>query len=230
MSILAGDDGVFATASLLGITITPEQKVIEVLDRRENILEEEEEDQIVIEGEERIEELPIDDDNNGSELAERMEICPSIPMFDLAGLATLAQWHGQQERGGEGGEEVPEGPVENEVDTSSLPSVVTKPIVSPFSTLQDYYICKLSSCQTMIMFENCGARSKILNHYTSHFQVRLSHEKFSCFDIFCIFQLVLFRGSSKISLATSSLMRCNAHCAANSWATTSNPRWGSHDS
>ena len=114
MSILAGEDGVFATASLLGITITPEQKVIEVLDRRENILEEEEEDQIVIEGEERIEELPIDDDNNSSELAERMEICPSIPMFDLAGLATLAQWHGQQERG-EGGEEVPEGPVENEV-------------------------------------------------------------------------------------------------------------------
>ena len=185
MSILAGDDGVFATASLLGITITPEQKVIEVLDRRENILEEEEEDQIVIEGEERIEELPIDDDNNG--LAERMEICPSIPMFDLAGLATLAQWHGQQERGGEGGEEVPEGPVENEVDTSSLTSVVTKTIVSPFSTLQDYYICKLSSCQTMIMFENCGARSKILNHYTSHFQVRLSHKKFSCFASFNLY-------------------------------------------
>ena len=114
MSILAGEDGVFATASLLGITITPEQKVIEVLDRRENILEEDEEDQIVIEGEERIEELPISDDNNVSELAERMEICPSIPMFDLAGLATLAQWHGQQERV-EGGEEVPEGPVENEV-------------------------------------------------------------------------------------------------------------------
>ena len=42
-----------------------------------------------------------------------MEICPSIPMFDLAGLATLAQWHGEQERGD--GEEVPEGPVENEV-------------------------------------------------------------------------------------------------------------------
>ena len=115
MSILAGEDGVFATASLLGITITPEQKVIEVLDRRENILDEEEEDQIVIEGEERIEELPgISEDNNISELAERMEICPSIPMFDLAGLATLAQWHGQQERV-EGGEEVPEGPVENEV-------------------------------------------------------------------------------------------------------------------
>ena len=114
MSILAGEDRVFATASLLGITITPEQKVIEVLDRRENILEEDEEDQIVIEGEERIEELPISDDNNVSELAERMEICPSIPMFDLAGLATLAQWHGQQERV-EGGEEVPEGPVENEV-------------------------------------------------------------------------------------------------------------------
>ena len=37
--------------------------------------------------------------------------------------------------------------------------------------MQDYYICKLTSCQTMIMFENCGARSKILNHYTSHFQV-----------------------------------------------------------
>ena len=127
MSILAGDDGVFATASLLGITITPEQKVIEVLDRRENILEEEEEDQIVIEGEERIEELPIDDDNNGSELAERMEICPSIPMFDLAGLATLAQWHGQQERGGEGGEEVPEGPVENEVEHARCPVLSPKP-------------------------------------------------------------------------------------------------------
>ena len=114
MSILAGEDGVFATASLLGITITPEQKVIEVLDRRENILEEEEEeqDQIVIEGEERIEELPINEEHN-NELAERMEICPSIPMFDLAGLATLAQWHGEQERGD--GEEVPEGPVENEV-------------------------------------------------------------------------------------------------------------------
>ena len=41
------------------------------------------------------------------------------------------------------------------------------------SFLQDYYICKLTSCQTMIMFENCGARSKILNHYTSHFQVLL---------------------------------------------------------
>ena len=68
---------------------------------------------IVIEGEERIEELPNSDDMTGSELAERMEICPSIPMFDLAGLATLAQWHGQQERGE--GEEVPEGPVENEV-------------------------------------------------------------------------------------------------------------------
>ena len=61
----------------------------------------------------RIEELPNSDDMTGSELAERMEICPSIPMFDLAGLATLAQWHGQQERGE--GEEVPEGPVENEV-------------------------------------------------------------------------------------------------------------------
>ena len=166
MSILAGEDGVFATASLLGITITPEQKVIEVLDRRENILEEDEEDQIVIEGEERIEELPISEDNNVSELAERMEICPSIPMFDLAGLATLAQWHGQQERV-EGGEEVPEGPVENEV------CLMSPKMISLLLNLQDYYICKLTSCQTMIMFENCGARSKILNHYTSHFQVLL---------------------------------------------------------
>ena len=168
MSILAGDDGVFATASLLGITITPEQKVIEVLDRRENILEEEEEDQIVIEGEERIEELPNSDDMTGSELAERMEICPSIPMFDLAGLATLAQWHGQQERGE--GEEVPEGPVENEVRRYKTEKVTMAAFTFP---LQDYYICKLTSCQTMIMFENCGARSKILNHYTSHFQVCL---------------------------------------------------------
>ena len=38
---------------------------------------------------------------------------------------------------------------------------------------QDFYICKLPSCQTMIQFENCGARSKILNHYTSHFQREL---------------------------------------------------------
>ena len=50
-------------------------------------------------------ELPIIEDENNvpEELAERMEICPSIPMFDLAGLATLAQWHGQQERGQKAG-------------------------------------------------------------------------------------------------------------------------------
>ena len=136
MSILAGEDGVFATASLLGITITPEQKVIEVLDRRENILDEEEEDQIVIEGEERIEELAgISEENNISELAERMEICPSIPMFDLAGLATLAQWHGQQERV-EGGEEVPEGPVENEVRPMSLKTDFTLVIFAGLLHLQ----------------------------------------------------------------------------------------------
>ena len=68
-------------------------------------------------------------------------------------------------QGGEG-DRGAEGPVENEVQ----PDLAQK-LVSPFSNFQDYYICKLSSCQTMIMFENCGARSKILNHYTSHFQV-----------------------------------------------------------
>ena len=53
-----------------------------------------------------------------------------------------------------------------------------QPIPAPVSVHQpqeneDYYICKLPSCQTMIQFENCGARSKILNHYTSHFQREL---------------------------------------------------------
>ena len=50
--------------------------------------------------------------------------------------------------------------------------------------MQDYYICKLTSCQTMIMFENCGARSKILNHYTSHFQVLLLFNIFGILSTF----------------------------------------------
>ena len=46
---------------------------------------------------------------------------------------------------------------------------------SSIKTFQDYYICKIPNCRTMIQFENCGARSKILNHYTSHFQKELEH-------------------------------------------------------
>lgn len=38
---------------------------------------------------------------------------------------------------------------------------------------EDYYVCKLPDCGAVIQFENCGARSKILNHYTSHFQREL---------------------------------------------------------
>jgi len=138
MAALTGPEGVFATAALLGITILPEQKVIEVIDKKENIVEEQEEE----EEEEEQEEVVV-----MGEEAERMEITPSIPMFDLAGLATLAQWHGEEGAG----QSVP---VEGE----------------------DFYICQLASCQTMIMFENCGARSKILNHYTSHFQRELEAE------------------------------------------------------
>ena len=153
--------------------------MIEVLDSKENIVEgeevgEEEErlagDLVIDTGEEegdREREGPGVQDSN----AERMEICPSIPMFDLAGLATLAQWHGQQEQ--EQGQEVQE---YNRLGRSR--SEVSEGAVEEASAPQeneDYYICKLPSCQTMIMFENCGARSKILNHYTSHFQVLTLH-------------------------------------------------------
>ena len=35
---------------------------------------------------------------------------------------------------------------------------------------EDYYVCKLPNCGAVIQFETYGARSKILNLYTSHFQ------------------------------------------------------------
>jgi len=160
VDVLCGPNGVFATAKLMGIDIKTDQKVIEVIDRRENIVDsahlrnasfrsddiepslriadvtEDGEDTIIVEGEEE---------------PETMEICPQIPMFDLGSL--IYQQDNQDPNDFLGEEEpIPAPiPVENE----------------------DYYICKLASCQTVIQFENCGARSKILNHYTSHFQREL---------------------------------------------------------
>ena len=34
---------------------------------------------------------------------------------------------------------------------------------------EDYYVCKLPNCGAVIQFETYGARSKILNLYTSQF-------------------------------------------------------------
>ena len=87
MELLCGNGGVFATAKLLGINIKSDQKVIEVVDRVDNsnvavvntygsvhdesldiAEDEEEEDNIVVEGEDE---------------PETMEITPHIPMFDL---------------------------------------------------------------------------------------------------------------------------------------------------
>ena len=41
---------------------------------------------------------------------------------------------------------------------------------------EDYYICKLPDCRAVIQFKNCGARSKILNLYMSHFQRELMQD------------------------------------------------------
>ena len=68
-------------------------------------------------------------------------LSPLISMFDLR--------HFPYQSAGSGEEEEKEvGQVENE----------------------DYYVFNLPDCGAVIKFENCGARSKILNHYTHHFQ------------------------------------------------------------
>jgi len=160
VDVLCGKNGVFATAKLMGIDIKTDQKVIEVIDKKENIVDaphmsfassfrsdnrepsahdadvtDEGEDSIVVEGDEE---------------PETMEICPQIPMFDLGSL--LYQEH--------------QDPSDYLAEEEPIPAPI--PVEN-----EDYYICKLPSCQTIIQFENCGARSKILNHYTSHFQREL---------------------------------------------------------
>ena len=160
MQLLCGANGVFATAKLLGIDIKADQKVIEVVDRTEgsgqaapftrHIMEESlggGEDQ----DEEEMEEETIVVEG---EEAETMEITPHIPMFDLGHFLYQPPY---QYQGGDQSDLAEEEPV-------SAPSPQEN---------EDFYICKLPSCQTMIQFENCGARSKILNHYTSHFQREL---------------------------------------------------------
>jgi len=160
VDVLCGKNGVFATAKLMGIDIKTDQKVIEVIDKKENIVEpphlnfsssfrrdiieppsheidviEDGEDSIIVEGDEE---------------PETMEICPQIPMFDLGSL--LYQEHQE--------------PADYLAEEEPIPAPI--PVEN-----EDYYVCKLPSCQTIIQFENCGARSKILNHYTSHFQREL---------------------------------------------------------
>ena len=143
----------FATAKQLGINIKSDQKVIEVVDKHES------------QGQVKVPKLPhlrslhdesldiaddTEEDNvvvEGEEEPETMEITPQIPMFDLSHF--LYQGGGGQEP-----EEKEAAQVENE----------------------DYYVCKLPDCGAVIQFENCGARSKILNHYTSHFQRDLEQD------------------------------------------------------
>ena len=66
-------------------------------------------------------------------------LSPQIPMFDLSHF--LYQ--------GGGGDEEEEKEVGGQLEN------------------EDYYMCKLPDYGAVIQFENCGARSKILNHYTS---------------------------------------------------------------
>ena len=40
---------------------------------------------------------------------------------------------------------------------------------------KDYYVCKLPNCGAVIQFETYGARSKILNLYTSQFYRELDY-------------------------------------------------------
>ena len=157
VQLLCGSNGVFASAKLLGIDIKADQKVIEVVDRSQSSVPDppfrhlEESLEIVgdEEGEVGEESIVVE-----GEQAETMEITPQIPMFDLGHFLYQPPYHYQEGEPAEQPEEEPvraPSPQENE----------------------DFYICKLPSCQTMIQFENCGARSKILNHYTSHFQREL---------------------------------------------------------
>ena len=160
MQLLCGSNGVFATAKLLGIDIKADQKVIEVVDRTEgcgqvapftrHIMEESLGDGEEHEEEEEEEETIVVE----GEQAETMEITPQIPMFDLGHFLYQPPYQYQG------------------ADQSDLAEEEPLSAPSPQEN-EDFYICKLPSCQTMIQFENCGARSKILNHYTSHFQREL---------------------------------------------------------
>ena len=150
---MCGPVGVFATAKQLGINIRSDQKVIEVVDKHDS------------QGQVKTPKLPhlrsihdesldiadnTEEDNvvvEGEAEPETMEITPQIPMFDLSHFL-------YQGAGGAEEEEKEVGQVENE----------------------DYYVCKLPDCGAVIQFENCGARSKILNHYTSHFQRELEQD------------------------------------------------------
>ena len=145
----------FATAKQLGINIKSDQKIIEVVDKQDSQGQ----------GQVKVPQLPhlrsihdesldiaddTEEDNvivEGEEAPETMEITPQIPMFDLSHFL-------YQGADGEDEEQKEVAQVENE----------------------DYYICKLPDCGAVIQFENCGARSKILNHYTSHFQRELEQE------------------------------------------------------
>ena len=156
VELLCGPVGVFATAKQLGISIKSDQKVIEVVDKPDppkvkvsNLpqLKSIHDESLDIADE-------AEDDNivvEGEEEPETMEITPQIPMFDLSHFLYQAPYQSNSETGNEEGSGGSVMQVENE----------------------DYYICKLPNCQAMIQFENCGARSKILNHYTSHFQREL---------------------------------------------------------
>ena len=160
VQLLCGSNGVFATAKLLGIDIKADQKVIEVVDRSEgpgpaapftrHLMEENLGAGADHEEEEEEEETIVVE----GEQAETMEITPQIPMFDLGHF--LYQPPYQYEG----------------ADQNDLAEEEPRRTPSPQEN-EDFYICKLPSCQTMIQFENCGARSKILNHYTSHFQREL---------------------------------------------------------
>lgn len=159
VDVLCGKNGVFATAKLMGIDIKTDQKVIEVIDKKENIINDESKHLRVTPafGSEEPGAYVYDEDGEdsiiveGEEEPETMEITPQIPMFDLGHL--LYQQDNQE---------------------SSDFLTEEEPIPAPIPVEnEDYYVCKLPSCQTVIQFENCGARSKILNHYTSHFQREL---------------------------------------------------------
>jgi len=155
VDVLCGPSGVFATAKLMGIDIKTDQKVIEVIDKRENIIDAPHLRNTSFRSDDIDPPLHIaeenDDGDEGEEEPETMEICPQIPMFDLGSLIY------QQDH---------QDPNDFLAEEEPIPAPI--PVEG-----EDYYVCKLPSCQTIIQFENCGARSKILNHYTSHFQREL---------------------------------------------------------
>ena len=101
-------------------------------------------------------------DNAVDDEPETMEITPQIPMFDLGHFMYQTPLYQENQHHDE-----------DQVDEEQpIPAPSIRQVFQQHEN-EDFYICKLPSCQTMIQFENCGARSKILNHYTSHFQREL---------------------------------------------------------